>query len=502
MDEQFDDELKKRIREVFDNFDDPSADEGWLQLRKKYPEEKANRRAIAWIWWAAAAVLFLFLGIGLWVFTKNDQPVKFTVKHTKHQQSENLAATKNQRDTIVKTAHVHTKNTVKPNVSNIASTISNTPKKSPIISNDNRGQETHLAKTVNGRKKHINQAPSQQLAASGVKNEIKPNVANIASTRLNAPKTSATINKSITATVINPQISNDTAGKKAYIAKTIDSIKKPVNQSSAKQLATTNQANNSNAPSVIAKPKPPAKSINDMFAEDHAVKDKKIGDKSKTIRFDVYAGTYFNYAKGSNNQVNEGMGITSDIKITKNLKLVTGVTVGQNSLNFATGIPASTVQTSFANPGIALAASEYSRNSLVTLASVPSFKNYDASLVGLDIPLNLKYELNPQKNDIYFLAGLSSGTFINETYTYQYNYPALYSPSLQQVQDETSRKSFNGFYFAKTLNLAFGVGYPLGKNRIVLEPFLKYPLDGLGSQNIRFGAGGLNLKFNFESPKK
>jgi len=520
MDEQFDDELKKHIREVFDNFEDPSADEGWLQLRKKYPEEKANRRAIAWIWWAAAAVLFLFLGIGLWVFIKNDQPVKFTVKYTKHQQSENLAATKNQRDTIVKTASVHAKNIVKPNVNNIASTSSNTSKKSvtnkikptaitnPIISNNTTGGANQIAKTVNGRKKRVNQSSSQQLAATGgAKSKIKPNVDNIALTRSNTPKTSATIDKSITAAVINPKISNDTSGKKAYMAKTGDSIKKTINQSSAQQLATTNQANNPNAASVIVKPKQPAKSINDMFAEDHAVKAKTIDEKYKIVHLGIYAGTYFNYARGSNNQVNEGMGVTADIKITENLKLVTGITVGQNSLNFSTSVPTSTAQASFASPGIAspgiaAAPSEFSINSLVTEASVPAFKNYDASLVGLDIPLNLKYELNPQKNDIYFLAGLSSGTFINETYTYQYNYPALASPTLQQVQDETSRRSFNSFYFAKTLNLAFGVGYPLGKNRIVLEPFLKYPLDGLGSQNIRFGAGGLNLKFNFQSQKK
>jgi len=485
MDEQFDDELKKRIREVFDNFEDPSADEGWQQLRKKYPEEKANRRAIAWMWLAAAALLFLFLGIGLWVFNKNDQPLKYTVKHPKHPQSENLAATENHRDTTIKTAQVHAKNTVKPTVNNIASTSSNTSKKSvatnknkpaviinPIISNDNTGGRTRLAKTVNGRKKRVNQAPSQQLAVAGAK---KPDVDNIALTRSNAPKTSATINKSITATVINPKISNDTAGKKVYIAKTVDSSKKIINQSSAQQLATANQANNSNAPSVIVKPKQPAKSINDMFVEDHAAKTKAIDEKYKMVHFGVYAGTFFNYAKGSNNQVNAGMGVTADIKITENLKLVTGITIAQNSLNFSTSIPTSTVQTIFAAPGIAAAASEFSVKSQVTEASVPDFKNYDASLVGLDIPVNLKYEFNPKKTDLYVLAGLSSGTFINETYTYQYNYPALASQTLQQIQDETSRRSFNGFYFAKTLNLAFGVGYPLGKNRIVLEPFFKIP---------------------------
>ena len=64
MDDQLDNDLKKRIREVFENFGDTSADDGWLKLRKKFPEEERNRRAFAWIWWgAAAAVFFLFFGI-------------------------------------------------------------------------------------------------------------------------------------------------------------------------------------------------------------------------------------------------------------------------------------------------------------------------------------------------------------------------------------------------------------------------------------------------------
>jgi hypothetical protein len=129
-------------------------------------------------------------------------------------------------------------------------------------------------------------------------------------------------------------------------------------------------------------------------------------------------------------------------------------------------------------------------------AANPILKNYRASLVGLDIPVNLKYEFNPQKNNAYILAGLSSGSFINETYTINYNYPA------QQAQVQTSRNSFNGFYFAKTLNLAVGTGFSLGKNRLIVEPFLKYPLQGLGSQQLLFGAGGINLKFNFQPAKK
>ena len=63
MDEQFDNDLKNRIKEVFENFEDSSANEGWLLLRKKFPAEQ-SRRPLTWLWWgAAAAILLLFLGL-------------------------------------------------------------------------------------------------------------------------------------------------------------------------------------------------------------------------------------------------------------------------------------------------------------------------------------------------------------------------------------------------------------------------------------------------------
>ena len=131
---------------------------------------------------------------------------------------------------------------------------------------------------------------------------------------------------------------------------------------------------------------------------------------------------------------------------------------------------------------------------------VPASKNFNANLVNLDVPVNLKYNFNPQTNNTYFAAGLSSGTFINESYNTTYSYNAPGNSSILQSQD-ASHKSFDNFYFAQMLNVAFGLGYPLGKNQLVIEPFFKYPLNGLGDQHLLFGSGGINLKFNFESGK-
>ncbi len=506
MDDQFDNDLKNHIRKVFEKVEDPSAEEGWLQLRKKFPEEEAKRRAFAWMWWAAAALLFLFLGIGVWMYSKNDQPQKSIAKNAKHAPSENLASNKSQQNTNSKTHSIHAANPAKSVADNIVAMQSTTPKiggaankntqgtrVSTLLSSGGSVKKSYLAKTTPGAKKAANNSPAQQLAVTPYVNDAKTITA--------IPKANPVVANPPQQLAITPGVNNTTAV-------TIPKTTQTVGNSQAQQLATAGTTNNSTHVTDTIKHKQPAKSINDMFADNQSAKTKKLDENSGKVHFGVYAATYFNYAKGSSNNANLGAGVTAEIKIAKNLKLVTGLTVGQNSLNFNTAIPSNT-QSSFAVPAASNSFSTYSLASpasvvsnAANVATVPSLKNYDANMVSLDIPLNLKYDFNPKKYDFYVIAGLSSGTFINETYTYQYNYPALFSPSLQQIQNQTSRNNFESFYFAKTLNLAFGVGYPLGKNHLILEPFLKYPLDGMGSQNIRFGAGGINLKFNFQPTKK
>jgi hypothetical protein len=497
MDDQLDNDLKKRIREVFEIFEDASADEGWLQLRKKFPEEKRDRRAFAWIWWGAAALLLVFFGIGLWIYNAKVEPSKITYNKLKHPKSENINNTKDYSGSN-KTKAVNENNLTKTSTS---------------VKNLNAVNKNKLTKT-NSRIRNSNLANEHNLTKtkSKVRNlnpVIKNNLAKTSSRGRNSNSAKVLINNNhYTKPGITPQIFiQDSLTKKINLALAADSDKetnKPM------QLNATVKSNiEPSKPATATTPKP-AKSINSMFAEDKKADSKKSEEKiDKRVHLGVFAATYFNYAKGSNNQVNVGAGFTSDIKLSKNLKLVTGITIAQNSLNYAGNnlvtsdnsviIAQSTAASSrlYATPNsLGISPSNFSVSSIATV------KNYDASLVNLDIPLNLKYEFNPQKNDTYIIAGLSSGTFINETYTYQYSSQAYFLPSSQQTQGETTSKNFGSFYFAKMLNVAFGVGFPFGKNRLTVEPFLKYPIGGLGSQDIRFGSSGINLKFNFQSSKK
>jgi hypothetical protein len=512
MDEQLDNELKKRIQEVFENLEDFTADEGWLLLREKFPEEESKRRGLIWFWrGSAAAVLLIFLGIGLWYFEKNGNNA--TTKNYAHQHVKlnNTPASinpKTKNDSVK-----YLKQTIKDNrqqIAEVQKTKGNTSQQNTQPDNT-QFSDTQRVKS-NTVKQSQSSAKQDELQVAGIqktKNKKENRHGHlIPGSQVNVAENSLAAN-----TLVASKPDKIRGGKNAQhranqqpglIDKPIqeslaanedaDSIGKPANKSSAQQFAAITKVDTATVIKTTSKPQPAKKTIDDMFAADKQTTTKKNDKKNsdKRVHFGVYAATYFSYAKGSDQEVNVGAGFSSDIKISNNLKLVTGVAIGQNTLSYS---GASSINT--AAPLMAAAA----EGSKYFLAATPSIKNYNASLVGLDVPMNLKYELNPQKSDTYILAGLSSGTFINQSYTYYYNYPTVNSATLQQTQGATTTKNFDGFYFAKTLNLAFGVGYPLGKNRMVIEPFLKYPLEGLGAQQIRFGAGGINLKFNFSTKK-
>ncbi len=83
MDDQLDNDLKNRIRDVFDNYEDEHADDGWLLLREKYPE-KAKRRAVAWLWRGSSVAALLLLFLGIW-WMNNKPAIKQNTAYNKKQ---------------------------------------------------------------------------------------------------------------------------------------------------------------------------------------------------------------------------------------------------------------------------------------------------------------------------------------------------------------------------------------------------------------------------------
>lgn len=465
MDDQLDNDLKNRIREVFDNFEDGHADEGWLLLREKYPE-KAKRRPVAWLWWSsAAAVLLLFLGIFLFKQTPTKQ------NQVVHNQRHGLKPTP-------KVGEIRKGNDTEDNTK--ADSVVNGLKQQNYA--DNAGDSNNMSSSRSAAKKTTYQSGPMPATALSTGKRKGLSVAKNDSPALEGL---AAVNQSKTQ-------------EQSVIAGRFDNTKQTDTGSSSPAKALV-KAVKPNGINMLNEQK---KTNKTLFVDNEPPVNVKEKNTDKAVRFGIYAATYFNYAKGSSNQMNVGAGVTSDIKLSKNLNLSTGLSIAQNTLSYANEPQANPSQ--LKSTAVAPAAANYfgvSSQSIYS-APAPSVKNYNANLVGLDIPINLKYEFNPEKSTAYVSIGLSSGTFINETYTYRYNYTAPFSANISQVPDQSSHQSFNSFYFAKTLNFSFGTGYSLGQNKLIIEPFLKYPLDGLGAQQLRFGAGGLNLKFNFQTQKK
>jgi len=463
MDDQLDKDLSKRIKEVFDNYEDTSADAGWLELRKKFPEEK-ERRGLAWLW-LAAALLLLFLGAGtVWIFMKKQPVANHVARHIPTQKQQPVSS-QQPGDSATKNRTLAASPTVKSPPAGNLQQASVAP---GMLKNETIHKVQQTAIAANKNKGNI-------ILAT---NAAAPKNGNVQSAANNQTKLAVVQNKSTVEPAIN-------GGNNSQGALPVPGTKPVTNGFTAAVTSKPAAADTSNTKQV-AQVKKPVKTIEDMFAADQG-NDNKIKIKGdRKVTFGVYASTYFNYARSGNNQVNAGAGLTAAIPLTKNLKLVTGVSINQNSFDYN-------------NSGGVFAAAEPA--SLAAIYGNQSFSNVgnntpysqSASLLGLDVPFNLQYQFNTRKNQLYVLGGFSSGTFINESYNYLYANGN--SSSLQPY------KGVNDFYFARTLNVAFGVGYPLGKNQIVIEPFFKYPLEGLGAEQLHFGASGVNLKFNFSTKK-
>lgn len=477
MDDQLDNDLEKRIREVFDNYNDEHADQGWLLLREKFPE-KARRRPVVWLWWSsAAAVLLLFLGI-LWY---SNAPKK-----------ENKMASK--------------PGTNHPVLKSID------PQKDNSIADKNNTNNARADSVISSLQSQ-NLADNELAASKARQNSVKKKGPQPLNSQVASNKIPVSRNGDNTISADNQLTVNNNPARDFNTVKALkDQTKQNVIIAKADNEGKADTGANVTAKSITIAKQPDGAAVQDqtkkpdktIFADNQAPrtnKDKNSGYMGPRVRLGIYAASYVNYAKGSNNPVNAGLGISSDIRLSRKFNLSTGVAVVQNSLNFGSQLPPETAKlnasasTSTSPSANALAAVAYSQNSF--FAATPSLKNYNASLVGLDIPVNLKYQFNPEKSAAFVSIGVSSGTFVNETYTSTYKYVTPFASNLSQTTDQSFRQSFNGFYFARTLNFSFGTGYRIGGNDIIIEPFLKYPLEGLGSQQIKFGSGGVNLKFSF-----
>lgn len=438
MSSQFDEKLIQQIRDTFDNYEDNQADYGWLELRKKYPAQK--HRKSAFYYWAGSAAAVLLLAFGIWVISNNAslEPI--------NKKDENTALTGRPPGHIRIESQKNTaeKQIIQPG------TVENKTQAYSYTSN--------TAQNIRASVKSLQTMPGAPAGISDMRPEDNY-----------APNTSVMQTEILAMDTVTAAAKTGSGFLPADKDKTV--------------LAQ-------NTVEVSAK-----RSLTDIAMEPSDKNEEK--NEVRKLSFSVYAGSFISYADGSSNKVNLGAGFSSDIVLAKNLRLSAGLALSKNDLSFKSEIPL-TARNSFTS-------AYNSPHTMMSSLKVISYdlEGYDASLLGLDIPVNLTYVLDEKKNELFVSAGISSGTFITESYTYYYQSRGAGNGRLPEAapafnKDEV-QSELGGFEFARMLNFSIGMGYPVGKqNKLIVEPFLKYPLKGIGEENLRFGTGGINLKFNFK----
>lgn len=235
----------------------------------------------------------------------------------------------------------------------------------------------------------------------------------------------------------------------------------------------------------------------------------KLDNKSEPIKLGVLVAPQT--ISNATQPVNFGAGMMSEFSFSKRLKLDVGLayarqqmtpsTSGGNSLMVSDASEGNTLSMS----GSSLAArSEFSGN------FINSTREF--SFGQLEIPINLKYKvLENKSSDVYLISGFSNMVYLNQQNTTTFSTANLVQgnfvgtqPSIQTfTQTESPSGGSGNIDSGQMLNLGFGYEQNLKNGTFLsIEPFYKFSLGDQTFNNQQFSIGGINLRMNFQLKNK
>ncbi|MCD4790583.1 MAG: PorT family protein [Bacteroidales bacterium] len=214
--------------------------------------------------------------------------------------------------------------------------------------------------------------------------------------------------------------------------------------------------------------------------------------KKQKVKLGVEFASFTNYSpENITPSMNYGGGLAAHIPIKKRFSFNPGIIVSVYNMEFSD------------NQNI-LNKPDQTFSSLDNfIENNPEARPTEINLTGLDIPINFQYQFIRRKSSDYFIElGFSSLLYLSENYSYSFvtlsNTPNPYG--VFEVEETTNKEiaasGLKTFDFAKLINFSVGMDYRLNKRLdITINPYLKYPVSTLTSGDIKFGSGGLKLKF-------
>lgn len=227
------------------------------------------------------------------------------------------------------------------------------------------------------------------------------------------------------------------------------------------------------------------------------VKEEDIRKHSKKdVEFSVAYASVMNFHE-SQTDLGMGGGFYTDWNFTEKLTATSGLFISQNRLKY-----------DIEPENQLMMDEETGEDPSVLNADDLAFIQLD--LVNLEVPLSLRYAIS---NNVSFSAGLTSVAFLKEEYDYTYEYEQpiqvfstnetkeselvtrVVTLTSSQTEAEPSLNSINWAAF-----YTFSMGYKwdiMNRHQVMFEPFVKIPARQITTRDIRYTAGGIQLKISF-----
>lgn len=445
-----DEELVHQIKSVFEDYNDGLQEQGWAELRKKYPEKENKKLPI---WWLTGIAATLLLVAGLYfnhAFDKEKIVLSAGTKPKENLLPKNIEPNSAENTSAIKL------DTVKADTYTL-------PQKSPA-------KDVSLEKNLNEAQQYA--AQSNSSTDINTTKEVELMVSNSERAQTNA---SVVVDKNtaIAAAKTDHEVISDN--------KTTNNV-----QTTEKPLKTKL----STEEFLKEESKALANSKN---------KDVKKNEMSKTT-LDVFTGTFFNYHDDNEAKLSAGLGLNANIKVTKNLVFSFGAGISQNKVSYENKVPAEVAQAMFTSKSNALNAAPVS--GLAYSVTATNDLSFNGSMWSIDLPMVIKlYPSN--KQDFYISTGINSSTYLSQKYTYNYSVSNFaVQNGTAQPQQQIEQSSLKGFDFANSAIIAIGINQNIGKNILIFEPYYRPALSTMGDKNLRISSAGINLKFNFNGNKR
>jgi hypothetical protein len=170
-------------------------------------------------------------------------------------------------------------------------------------------------------------------------------------------------------------------------------------------------------------------------------------------------------------------------------------------------------------PGLALAKHAYSMESINSrmeytapvmdgmAGEVVSAENR-MDIIAMEIPLNFVFDIVKKRDKSFFVsAGASTMVYLNQHFTgsfYNKYTTELFNnttgewdvaSNYTRINIDNQYSAFSRTDFFGLANLSAGYLFPLGKNSMLIEPFVQIPVKDITSSNLRIRFGGVSLKY-------